>query len=147
MGYNLLNSPRDVKKILSPAPYISLLRKKKNCFGEIMFKMCFRTYRTQKIYSPKQIFFFVNNEKIGLPRRLCGKKKLKKILFLKCVSEPIEPKKYIHQNKFFFFVNNEKIGLPRRLRKKKLKKMLCLKCVSEPIEPKKYIHQNNFFFR
>ena len=47
-------------------------------------------------------FFFVNNEKIGLPRRLCGKKKCQKILCLKCVSDPIEPKKYIHQKQNFF---------------------------------------------
>ena len=115
-----------------------------------MFKMCFRTYRTQKIYSPKQNFFFVNNEKIGLPRRLRKKKIEKNFMFKMCFRTHRTQKIYSPKQKKNF-VNNEKYrGLDleffRRSEKKKLKKILCLKCVSEPIEPKKYIHQNNFFF-
>ena len=85
---------------------------KKNKGKNYMLKMCFRTQRTQKIYSPKQKIFFVNNEKYrGLDLkffRRSEKKKLKKILCLKCVSEPIEPKKYIHQNKIFFSLTMKK---------------------------------------
>ena len=108
--------------------------------------MCFRTHRTQKIYSPKQFFFSLTMKYRGLDLeffRRSEKKKLKKILCLKCVSGPIEPKKYIHQNKIFFSLTMKKQGcLDVSAEKKKLKKILCLKCVSEPIEPKKYIHQN-----
>ena len=42
----------------------SMFRKKK-IPKNFMFKMCFRPHRTQKIYSLKTKFFFLNNEKIG----------------------------------------------------------------------------------
>ena len=41
----------------------NIVNEKKKIGKNYMFKMCFTTHRTQKIYSPKQKFFFVNNEK------------------------------------------------------------------------------------
>ena len=62
--------------------------------------MCFRTHRTQKIYS-KMLFFFVNNEnsrRVGVGPKFF----FKKTACLKCVLEPIELKKCIYKISIFF---------------------------------------------
>ena len=59
-----------------------------------MFKMCFRTHRTQKIYSQNN-FFFVNNENSG-PVGVGPKKKMsKKCMFKMCFRTHRTQKMYL----------------------------------------------------
>ena len=66
--------------------------------------MCFRTHRTQKIYSQNNFFFFVNNENSGPVGVGPKKKKCPKNACLKCVLEPIELKKCIYKISIFFCI-------------------------------------------
>merc|ERR1712215_19218 len=79
------------------------LRKKKKMPKNFMFKMCFRPHRTQKnIFTKKKIFFHPLGG-LDLEFFRCSEKKFVLVkLCLKCVSGPVEPKKYIHQKQNFF---------------------------------------------
>ena len=109
-----------------------------------MFKMCFRTHKTQKIYSPKTKFFSPP-QGVGLKIfSMFRKKKMSKNFMFKMCFRPHRTQKiYSPTTKKFF-----PLGLPRRpVLKKKIAKNFMFKMCFRPHRTQKiYSPTTNFFF-